>query len=82
MPEPARRDLLVQAVVETRSMEGLRVAARDLLRAGVPAETLVEDLEAVRSTVPTELEDVVLDVMDLLAGWCAPTARLTAHSEF
>jgi hypothetical protein len=36
--------------------------------------SLLEDLSAIREL--TDCEDVVLDVMDLVAAWCSPSASL------
>ncbi len=61
----------------------LHKLAEEPLWSGYPRETLHEDLlgmvlELRESDHPNreELEDDVLEVMDLLVGWCAPSERL------
>jgi hypothetical protein len=50
------------------------------LMAGQPREELLHDLEVFRGLLRDmgreDLEDDVLDVMDFVTGWCAPSARL------
>jgi len=50
------------------------------LMAGQPREELLHDLKVFRSLLRDmgreDLEDDVLDVMDFVTGWCAPSARL------
>jgi hypothetical protein len=46
---------------------------------GLTNEQMLEVLEHVRLEVRTEMpfaEDVVLDVMDFLAGWCSPHVKI------
>lgn len=58
----------------------LRAAAERELQGGVPRERVVAQLEALR----TELraagrdadDDVVLEVLDFVTGWCSPQVRL------
>jgi len=57
--------------------EWLRATVKGFLDEGMSSRALLDDLERLRDLVPTETdEDKVLDVMDLLVGWCAPGARL------
>lgn len=74
-----RRDLMLQTV-ESGRFEGLRDLTQRLLDEGTPSEVLVDDLGQIRGLVSEDLEETVLDVMDLLVGWCAPSARLTPRS--
>jgi hypothetical protein len=50
------------------------------LMAGQPREGLLHDLKVLRGLLRDmgreDLEDDVLDVMDFVTGWCAPSARL------
>lgn len=72
---------MLTAVESSTGFEALRTLVKGYLDEGIPTEQLVEDLEQIRALVPEEIEDSVLDVMDLLIGWCAPTARLTNRKE-
>lgn len=50
------------------------------VRAGRSREALYEDLKRLalelRRDGRDDREDAVMDVMDVLVGWCAPSARL------
>jgi hypothetical protein len=70
------RDAMISAVELEQGFEALRSVVSALLGAGQAGEMLLEDLTAIRALLPEEQEDKVLDVMDLLAGWCGPSARL------
>ena len=64
-----------------RALLTLRGYARKLLNNGYPRETLYEDFERARGVLgeghaPEEAEDVVLDVMDFLVGWCSRHMKL------
>lgn len=52
-----------------------------LLDEGISDAVLREDLDQIRGLVSPDDEDKVLDVMDLLVGWCAPSARLTSPGD-
>ncbi|MGQ0847003.1 MAG: hypothetical protein ACT4QF_23020 [Sporichthyaceae bacterium] len=71
-----RRDEMLSAVGTDPRFDRLRAVVQRLLEARVGVALLLEDLDAIRALVPSEVEDDVLDVMDLLTGWCAPSARL------
>ena len=47
---------------------------------GQPREELLRELETLRGALRDmgreDLEDDVLDVMDFITGWCAPSSRL------
>jgi hypothetical protein len=70
------RDAMIAAVELEQGFEALRCVVKALLAAGQPGESLLEDLSSIRALVSEDLEDKVLDVMDLLTGWCAPSERL------
>jgi hypothetical protein len=71
-----RRDQMLAAVEAIDGFERLRAVVKQLLDEGVHSDVLKADLEQIRGLVSTEYEDKVLDVMDLLVGWCAPQFRL------
>jgi hypothetical protein len=54
----------------------LKDLVQGLLDRGVPAGELLAELQRVRSVVSEDVEDLVLEVMDVLSGWCAPHRRL------
>lgn len=58
----------------------LHARVEELLRMGYPRDYLYEDLERLRSGLlgrgREDLEEGVLEVMDALSGWCAPSARI------
>jgi hypothetical protein len=60
----------------------LRRLAQHLLDEGSEPETLLGQLERARQELREagreEDEDAVMDVMDLLTGWCSPHMRLPA----
>lgn len=71
-----RRDEMLTAVEHAEGFERLREVVKRLLDEGTPGAVLLEDLSQIRGLVSPEDEDSVLDVMDLLTGWCAPEFRL------
>ncbi len=60
--------------------DGLQDTVQKMIRAGRPPESLYEELKLLalelRSEGRDDLEDEVMEVMDVLVGWCAPSARL------
>lgn len=46
-----------------------------LLDGGIAREILLEDLDEIRGLVCPDVNDIILDVMDLIVGWCAPQFR-------
>jgi hypothetical protein len=54
---------------------GLRALATQELTEGTARESLMEWLEEARERFPDH-EDTILDVMDCLAGWCGPHAKI------
>ncbi len=60
--------------------DALHTEAEEMIRAGYPREVLYEDLKRLlldlRREGRDDLEDEVMDVMDVLVGYCAPSARL------
>jgi hypothetical protein len=67
---------MLEAVESSDGFERLREFVKRLLASGLPEDVLVEDLSEIRALVPADVEDRVLDVMDLLVGWCAPEFNL------
>jgi hypothetical protein len=72
-----RRDAMLAAVEsEDDGREQLRLVVKGYVDGGVDPDLLLEDLSQISGLVAPEIEDDVLDVMDLLTGWCASSARL------
>lgn len=69
-----------RALVSEHPLDALRAAAVEMLGAGRPRAVLLRDLEQLRDQLRRKHreadEDVVLDVMDFVSGWCSPHARL------
>lgn len=61
-------------------LESLRRYADRELRAGTPRQQLLAEFEELRTELRSagrdQDDDVVLDVMDFVAGWCSPHARM------
>ena len=68
-------DGLLLAVQHFDGFERLPELVQGLLDEGATVDEVLGQLEQVRHQVTSEDEDKVLDVMDLLVGWCAPTRR-------
>jgi hypothetical protein len=76
MSTTERRDDMLSAVESPEGFGALRELVKRLLADGLSAETILEDLSQIRALVPEEVEDLILDVMDQLVGWCPPQLRL------
>jgi hypothetical protein len=64
------------ALASKHRLDDLRHAAEHELQAGIPREQVVAKLEALRLGLSDSDEDVVLEVLDFVTGWCSPHARL------
>ena len=71
-----RREAMMQAVESSQGFNRLRSLVKQLLDEGALPDLLLEDLSQIRPLVSEETEESVLDVMDLLVGWCAPEFKL------
>ena len=58
----------------TRDAVGAYV--RDLRREGQAKDAILARMQVLRRSVSDEQEDVLLEVMDFLVGWCSPHARI------
>jgi hypothetical protein len=74
--------LLTKALQQRSPMEKLEQIVKDLLGKGYSKESLLAEFESFRQTTTDEdYEEVVLDVMDFLTGWCSPHKRIdTPHT--
>jgi len=82
-PQAEQIERRILSMLERRdTATRLRVEAKALLARGVSREMLVTTLEKcvlrMRADNREKDEDVLLDVMDCLTGWCAPSAKLEA----
>lgn len=64
------------ALASDDGLEGLRRAAEHELQSGTPRQQVVARLEALRPGLSDTDEDVVLEVLDFVTGWCSPQVRL------
>jgi hypothetical protein len=67
---------MLAAVEATDGFDRLRAVVKLFLDDGVESELLMEDLQQIRGLVSIDVEERILDVMDLVVGWCAPGSRL------
>lgn len=70
-----------QALADDDPVRALRALARHRLAAGDPREQVIEELTRLvldlrEEQRPEEAEDPILDVLDMLTGWCAPGSAL------
>ena len=74
--------VLTEALQQSRPMEKLEKIAKDLLGKGCSKENILAEFEYFRETMTDEdYEEVVLDMMDFLTGWCSPHKRIdTPHT--
>jgi DNA-binding response OmpR family regulator len=76
-------DSRIQAALQKpNSLDELRSMVDALLRQGQSRDTVLALLEQSRRQLNSEgrdaEEDVVMDVMDFLTGWCSPHMKLPA----
>jgi hypothetical protein len=75
----------VAALGSGRPSDALAMAASSLLAGGETTDTLIAGLEEVRETLILEGrsddEDMVLDLMDRLTGWCGPYGAIPFNRE-
>jgi hypothetical protein len=74
------RDKLVQILRDSRTREDTICACRTLLtkalRDGEEREAIVTELQGLLKLVSSEQEDILLEILDFLVGWCSPHAKL------
>lgn len=68
------------ALTSEDHLDGLRRVAEHELHAGVPRERVIAELEELRADLRRggreDDEDIVLEVLDFVTGWCSPQMRL------
>ncbi len=65
-----------EALTADDKLMSLRQAAVDLRSNGVEKEKLLVALQEFRSRVTERDEDVILEIMDFLYGWCSSHMRI------
>ena len=75
-----RRDKMIAAVEGQNGLEALSIVVKRLASEQVPLPVLMNDLDQIRGLVSDDHEDAVLDVMDLVVGYCGPSARIGPYS--
>lgn len=74
------QDRLVAALCAEDPEGTLADAVRTLVAEGMEHDLVCEELEGLRGILRQAdreaEEDIVLDIMDLLTGWCGPHARI------
>ncbi len=71
--------VLKEALQKRSHLEKLEKIVKDLLAKGYSKESILAEFESFRETTTDEdYEDVVLEVMDFLVGWCSSHKRIDA----
>ena len=74
---------LQKAFLQHSSRDHLRGLVEELLQEGYAEETILNEFERFRGQSQDDpYEDVLLEVMDLLTGWCSPRARMKKPERF
>lgn len=69
-------DELKSAMKSVSPTETLKASLKERLADGARREDLIKGLEALRSDPSSPEEDVILEVLDYLTGWCRAEQRL------
>lgn len=64
------------AMKSASPIQALTSAIRGRLASGAVREDIIQTLEMLRGTASSSEEDVILEVLDYLTGWCRPELRL------
>jgi len=57
-------------------MSALRAFVEKLRKEGETKEAILARMQELRSAVSDEQEDILLEIMDFLVGWCSPHAKI------
>lgn len=72
-----RDGLYISALQQENGFQALYDAIVELRKQNIDKSLLLEELEALRYKVPSEVEeDIIMDVMDCLVGWCSPLWKI------
>ena len=73
-------DKIVQILNSSKTHEevlsALRALVEKLRKEGETKEAILARMQELRSSVSDEQEDILLEIMDFLAGWCSPHAKI------
>jgi len=71
---------LIVACKQHLSENELRLLCLKLLREGIDSKEIIDDFEYIRvhCDIEDEYEDLILNVMDAVVGWCSPHRKLVA----
>ena len=75
-----RRDAMLFAVEEGSGFEDLRVVVKAYIDQGMSVLVIMEELEQIRGLLAEEQEDHVLDLMDLVVGYCRSEVRIGPYA--
>jgi hypothetical protein len=67
---------IIDALAAPEPREQLRAAAQRQLREGARRQELVNAVERLRPEVTDAQEDELLELLDIITGWCSPGERL------
>jgi len=69
--------VLKEALQQSSPIEKLEQIVKDLLNKGYSKDNILAEFEYFRKkTTNEDYEDIVLDVMDFITGWCSPHKRI------
>ena len=73
-------DKIVQMLNSSKTHEevlsALRALVEKLRKEGETKEAILARIRELRSTVSDEQEDILLEIMDFLVGWCSSHAKI------
>ena len=67
---------LQQSLSTDNPMSALYQLLIDLRKQGIAKSVLIEELENLRPQVDAKTEDIILDNLDFLTGFCSPHMRI------
>ena len=73
-------DKIVQILNNRKTHEevlsALRAFVEKLRKEGETKDAILARMQELRSSVSDEQEDILLEIMDFLVGWCSPHAKI------
>jgi hypothetical protein len=73
-------DKIVQILNNRKTHEevlsALSAFVEKLRKEGETKEAILASMQELRSSVSDEQEDILLEIMDFLVGWCSPHAKI------
>jgi len=68
---------LEESLMHDKPVIELRSAVKRITVIGYEKEDVLNEFEALRNDLSNEAEeDIILDVMDFITGWCSPHMRI------